>query len=179
MATSLRTALVVALVTVCSAGCHRNPGQPGASEKLVSACGCDLFKLSTDQIRTLTNKARSGDLSAAKELWDHYSWYGDDENAAVWEELLFKAGEPEAIDHRTDELFHEAYHLADTDPMKLALLKRTVVVEARYRRITTGRVLHVMINGKIVDIRQSGEPDEFTKNIHDTLTRVEAAQGKR
>ncbi|MFL6727070.1 MAG: hypothetical protein ACJ8FS_11240 [Sphingomicrobium sp.] len=137
------------------------------------------MKLSDAQLRRLTGKARSGDLSAAKELWEHYTWYDDFQHAAPWEERLSNAGEPEVIGYRSDMLFSKAYRLQDADPMKLALLKRSLVLEARYRKATAGRVLHVWVNGKNVDMRQSGEPNEATRNMQNMLARVEAAQEKR
>lgn len=179
MATAFRAALLIPLLATCTAGCGGKAIHREASETLVSGCGCDEMKLSDAQLRMLAGKARSGDLSAAKELWDHYMWYGDKVSASPWEEQLFNAGEPDVIAYRSDMLFSDAYHLSDTDPMKLALLKRSLVLEARYRKATAGRVLHVWMNGKNVDVRQTGEPDEGTKNMQNILARAEAAQGQR
>ena len=179
MAIPFRAVLLVASLAVWSAGCGRNSSHKEAGERLVSGCDCDEMKLSDAQLRKLADKARSGDLSAAKELWDHYLWQGDREKAAPWEDQLFNAGDPEVIGHRSDELFSKAYHLSDTDPMKLALLKRSLFLEARYRKATAGRVLHVWINGKYWDVRQTGEPDEGTRNMQNILARVETAQRKR
>jgi hypothetical protein len=179
MAIPLRTVLFVAFVAVCSAGCQGSPDHKAPTEKLVSGCGCDEMKLSDAQLHKLTEKASSGDLSAAKELWDHYVWYGDKEKAAPWEEQLFNAGDADVIGYRSSMLFSEAYHLADADPMKLALLKRSLALDGLRRKAIAGNVMHVMINGKLVDIPRTGEPDEGTANMQRILARVEVAQRQR
>lgn len=126
----------------------------------------------------MTDAVDRGDVSVAKKLWDYYLWRGEDDKAAPWDDRLVRAGYPDAIGHRSDMLLREAYHLKDTDPKKLALLKQSRDLEARYRKAVAGKVVHVMVNGKYDDIRFSGEPHEGTRNMQKLLARVEAAQRK-
>src|SRR5437764_10798216 len=105
MAVSFRAAVGVALLVVCTVACKREPSRQDTADSLISGCPCDVMKLSDAQLRRLTGKARSGDLSAAKELWEHYTWYDDFQHAAPWEERLSNAGEPEVIGYRSDMLF--------------------------------------------------------------------------
>lgn len=172
-------ALFIALGVTCTA-CARQPSAKESSEKLVTDCLCaeSFYQWPEPKLRQTTIAAERGDVRAQKDLWDYYLAHEDERNAAIWEERLFNAGEPGAIGYRSDMLFSKAYKLSDTDPMKLTLLKRSLMLEARYRKATAGRVLHVMVNGKYVDIRQTGEPDQGTKRMREILARVQAAQGK-
>jgi hypothetical protein len=126
----------------------------------------------------MTEAAERGDVSVARKLWEYYLSRSEDDKAAPWEDRLIRAGYSGVIGHRSDTLFSEAYRLKDADPRKLALLKRSLDLEARYRKAVAGTVDHVMMNGKLEEIRFSGEPDEGTRRMQTLLARVEEAQSK-
>ena len=177
MASYLIRATAASALLFC-VGCGRPQPAYRGQINAQDACSVMQRQMPADALQQTVAKAKAGDVSAQRDVRGYYAACDDVAQATYWEDRLVRAGDADALAARSDDLYQQAYNLKDTDPRKLALLKQSLELEARYRTAAAGRVQHVMVNGQDEEITSSGKPDDRTANMRRILARVEAAQRK-